>query len=80
MRISAGRRFLRLPLNNFNLNVADENYILERKWVDFGVRYGDKALVAEEVLKEVDALYPQDRLEQNCRNEQSNRSNSCTRA
>ncbi|AWE07089.1 virulence factor [Lysinibacillus sp. 2017] len=63
VRLSAGDRFT-LAFKRLQFKVAEGNYILERKWVDFGVRYGDKTQVAEEVVKEVDALYPQDRVEQ----------------
>lgn len=63
VRISAGDRFTS-AFKRLQFKVTDENYIFERKWVDFGVRYGDKEQVAEEVLKEVDALYPQERVEQ----------------
>lgn len=62
VRISAGDRFT-IAFKQLQFKVADDNYILERKWVDFGVRYGDKEQVAQDVLKEVDALYPQDRVE-----------------
>lgn len=62
VRISAGDRFT-TAFKRLQFSVTDENYIFERKWVDFGVRYGDKEQVVQEVLKEVDALYPQDRVE-----------------
>ena len=62
VRISAGDRFT-IAFKQLQFKVAEDNFILERKWVDFGVRYGDKEQVAQEVLKEVDALYPQDRVE-----------------
>jgi hypothetical protein len=63
VRLSAGDRFT-TAFKQLQFKVGDDNYILERKWVDFGVRYGDKTQVAEEVVKEVDALYPQARVEQ----------------
>lgn len=62
VRLSAGERFI-VAFKQLQLKVTDENYIFERKWVDFGVRYGDKEQVAQEVLKEVDVLYPQARVE-----------------
>lgn len=62
VRISAGDRFT-TAFKRLQFSVTDENYIFERKWVDFGVRYGDKEQVVQELLKEVDALYPQDRVE-----------------
>lgn len=63
IRLSAGDRFTS-AFKRLQFKVADDNYIFERKWVDFGVRYGDKEQVAQEVLKEVDALYPQQRVEE----------------
>ncbi|MER2037082.1 MAG: virulence factor [Solibacillus sp.] len=63
VRLSAGDRFT-MAFKQLQFKVGEDNYILERKWVDFGVRYGDKDQVAQEVLKEVDALYPQQRVEQ----------------
>ncbi|WP_042473495.1 conserved virulence factor C family protein [Bacillus ndiopicus] len=41
---------------------SDENYIFLRKWVDYGVRYGDKQEVVENVLQEVWATYPTERI------------------
>lgn len=41
---------------------ADENYIFQRKWVDYGIRYGDKEEIADNVLQEVYATYPQERV------------------
>lgn len=43
---------------------SDENYIFLRKWVDYGVRYGDKQEVAENVLQEVWATYPTERIDE----------------
>ncbi|ATP39734.1 virulence factor [Solibacillus sp. R5-41] len=63
VRISVGQRFLE-AFKQLQLRGSDENYIFERKWMDFGVRYGDKAQVVEEVLLEVEALYPQGRLDE----------------
>ncbi|MDW0113829.1 conserved virulence factor C family protein [Sporosarcina saromensis] len=45
-----------------------ENYILLRKWADYGIRYGDKQEIGETVVKEVEAAYPQERLELIVRN------------
>ncbi|MEK3886100.1 conserved virulence factor C family protein [Bacillus sp. FSL K6-3431] len=39
-----------------------ENYVLLRKWKDFGVRYGDLAQIGKEVAEELGAAYPQERL------------------
>lgn len=41
----------------------DDNYILERKWEERGVRYGDLDDIAKEVAEEIAAAYPQERLD-----------------
>ncbi|USG63930.1 virulence factor [Brevibacillus ruminantium] len=43
---------------------ASPNVIMERKWVEQGVRYGDLKEIGEEVASEVDAAYPPSRLEE----------------
>ncbi|WP_432355715.1 virulence factor [Sporosarcina sp. A2] len=40
-----------------------ENYILLRKWADYGIRYGSKEEIGEVVVNEVEAAYPQERLD-----------------
>lgn len=40
-----------------------ENYILLRKWADYGIRYGDKQEIGETVVLEVEAAYPDERLQ-----------------
>ncbi len=42
--------------------VEVENYILLRKWVDYGIRYGKKTEIGEILLQEVEAAYPDQRL------------------
>ncbi|MFP3885222.1 conserved virulence factor C family protein [Priestia filamentosa] len=42
----------------------DDNVVLERKWKDHGVRYGDLEEIAKEVASEIDAAYPEERLEE----------------
>ncbi|MGG0644464.1 virulence factor [Sporosarcina gallistercoris] len=39
-----------------------ENYILLRKWADYGIRYGSKEEIGETIVKEVEAAYPEERL------------------
>lgn len=39
-----------------------ENYILLRKWADYGIRYGNKEEIGETVVHEVEAAYPEKRL------------------
>ncbi|WP_313890829.1 conserved virulence factor C family protein [Psychrobacillus sp.] len=41
-----------------------ENYILLRKWVDFGVRYGDQKEVGEQLVNELEATFPETKLQQ----------------
>ncbi|MEI4768253.1 conserved virulence factor C family protein [Psychrobacillus sp. FJAT-51614] len=41
-----------------------ENYILLRKWVDYGVRYGDQKEIGEQLVKELEATFPQSKLTQ----------------
>ncbi|WP_110112269.1 conserved virulence factor C family protein [Bacillus sp. CGMCC 1.16541] len=40
-----------------------DNVVLERKWKEHGVRYGELADIGEEVAEELAAAYPQDRLD-----------------
>lgn len=40
----------------------DENYILERRWDDQGIRYGDFDKVGKEVIEELIAAYPEERI------------------
>ncbi|KAB7708982.1 virulence factor [Bacillus aerolatus] len=43
--------------------LADDNYVLQRKWEDFGIRYGDLEEIGKETLEEIVAAYPQERLD-----------------
>lgn len=43
---------------------GDENYILQRKWVDYGVRYGDKEEIGKSLVDELEAAFPESRLEE----------------
>lgn len=40
-----------------------ENYILLRKWADYGIRYGDKEEIGQMVRQEIEAAYPEERLQ-----------------
>ncbi|WHY75796.1 conserved virulence factor C family protein [Neobacillus sp. WH10] len=42
----------------------EDNYILLRKWQNQGVRYGDFDQIGQEVVEELIAAYPKDRLEE----------------
>ncbi|MDN4607655.1 conserved virulence factor C family protein [Sporosarcina highlanderae] len=55
-----------------------ENYILLRKWADYGIRYGEKQKIGETVVLEVEAAYPEERLQeiiQQSTNSEENRVN-----
>nr|WP_106778825.1 conserved virulence factor C family protein [Lysinibacillus timonensis] len=62
-RIATGERFID-AFQKIKIDKTDDNYILERKWVDYGVRYGEKEDIAQNVLTEIDATYPEERLKQ----------------
>lgn len=62
VRLSAGDRFVE-AFGKIQDLAGDENFLLKRTWVDFGVRYGDIDKVAAEILVEVDALYPAERVQ-----------------
>lgn len=40
----------------------DENYILQRKWVDYGVRYGEKEEIGQSMVDELEAAFPESRI------------------
>lgn len=42
----------------------DDNVVVLRKWIDYGVRYGDKEAIGTEVRDEIIAAYDQERLNQ----------------
>jgi hypothetical protein len=44
--------------------LLEDNYILLRKWQNQGVRYGDFDQIGQEVVDELIAAYPQERLEE----------------
>ncbi|PSL41907.1 HEAT repeat protein [Planomicrobium soli] len=45
------------------MDPSEENYLLQRKWADYGVRYGDKTEIGHSVVEELEAAYPQSRLD-----------------
>ncbi|MBB6447114.1 conserved virulence factor C family protein [Bacillus benzoevorans] len=57
-----------LPENfaNATLKVQglNDNYVLVRRWKDFGVRYGEMDQIGAEMLEELLAAYPPERLEE----------------
>lgn len=45
------------------MDPTEENYLLQRKWADYGVRYGEKEEIGQSVVEELEAAYPQIRLD-----------------
>ncbi|MBM7577375.1 conserved virulence factor C family protein [Jeotgalibacillus terrae] len=46
-----------------NAQLEGDNVVLQRKWKDFGIRYGDLDKIAEEVTDEILASYPSSRVQ-----------------
>lgn len=61
LRISTGDRF-KEAFHAIETQSAEENYIFQREWSDYGIRYGEKENVANTVVAEIQATYPQERL------------------
>ncbi|MBD7908338.1 virulence factor [Sporosarcina gallistercoris] len=59
-RFALSERFITAMENVHSAEV--ENYILLRKWADYGIRYGNKEEIGETIVKEVEAAYPEERL------------------
>jgi hypothetical protein len=53
-----------------------DNYILLRKWQDRGVRYGEMEAIGQEVVEELIAAYPQERLKELVKTAQIDDSNA----
>ncbi|WP_224654407.1 virulence factor, partial [Escherichia coli] len=49
--------------------------ILLRKWADYGIRYGEKQEIGETVVLEVEAAYPDERLEEIINRSEQGKSN-----
>lgn len=60
-RISCGERFVEC-FNKIIETAVDENYIFQRKWIDYGVRYGELEEIAEAVKQEINVTYSEERL------------------
>jgi hypothetical protein len=60
-RVSTGERF-KEAFHAIESQSAEENYIYQRQWSDYGIRYGEKQIVSEVVVAEINATYPQERL------------------
>lgn len=61
VRISTGDRYTK-AFHEIKVKDADENFIYQRKWADYGIRYGQKEEIAQAVLQEVVATYPEERI------------------
>ena len=60
-RVSCGERFEE-AFNKILETAVDENYIFQRKWIDYGVRYGELEEIAEAVKQEIDVTYSEERI------------------
>ena len=60
-RVSCGERFVE-AFNKIIESADDENYIFQRKWIDYGVRYGELEEIAEAVKQEIDVTYSAERV------------------
>jgi hypothetical protein len=70
VKVSSGSETTRLPLpERFGMAIeraigASENMLMERKWIDEGVRYGDLRDVGEAVVREISAVYDEKNLKE----------------
>lgn len=61
-RIRTGDNYVE-AFQSLNMSDSEDNFILQRQWVDYGVRYGDKKSVATTVVAEIQATYPEERIQ-----------------
>ncbi|AYC29440.1 conserved virulence factor C family protein [Paenisporosarcina cavernae] len=61
-RIGLDQRFIE-AMNEVH-DPEEENYLLQRQWKDFGIRYGSKEQIATEVKEEIETIYTSDKLSQ----------------
>src|SRR5213593_489081 len=70
VKVSSGSETTRLPLpERFGQAIAramgaSENMLMERKWIDEGLRYGDLRDVGEAVVREISAVYDEKKLKE----------------
>ena len=70
VKVSSGSETIRLPLpEEFGKAIeramgASENMLMERKWKDEGLRYGDLREVGEVVVREISAVYDEKKLKE----------------
>src|SRR6266850_3377129 len=70
VKVSSGNETIRLPLpERFGQAIeramgASENMLMERKWRDEGLRYGELREVGEAVVREISAVYDEKKLKE----------------
>jgi hypothetical protein len=70
VKVSSGSETTRLPLpERFGQAIeqamgASENMLMERKWIDEGLRYGELRDVGEAVVREISAVYDEKKLKE----------------
>jgi HEAT repeat protein len=70
VKVSAGSETTRLPLpERFGQAIeramgASENMLMERRWVDEGLRYGNLCDVGEALVREISAVYDEKKLQE----------------
>jgi hypothetical protein len=70
VKVSSGNEATRLPLpERFGQAIeramgASENMLMERKWIDEGVRYGELRDVGEALVREISAFYDEKKLKE----------------
>jgi hypothetical protein len=70
VKVSSGNETTRLPLpERFGQAIeramsASENMLMERKWIDEGLRYGDLREVGEAVVREISAVHDETKLKE----------------
>jgi hypothetical protein len=70
VKVSSGSETTRLPLpERFGQAIeramgASENMLMERKWIDEGLRYGELRDIGEAVVREISAVYDEKKLKE----------------
>jgi hypothetical protein len=70
VKVSSGNETTRLPLpERFGQAIeramgASENMLMERKWIDEGLRYGNLGDVGEALVREISAVYDEKKLQE----------------
>lgn len=70
VKVSSGNEMTRLPLpERFGQAIeramgASENMLMERKWIDEGLRYGELRDVGEALVREISAVYDEKKLKE----------------